>query len=104
MNYFNKKEAQEVYNKVFPLVKEEGTLIIKNQMGVNKTVNVDGYSKELQRHYYSQYRTIEEETKMLNRCGFHDISVVDIYPKEYNRWSNTHYYALVCKKISFKEG
>lgn len=34
--------------------------------------------------HYTQYRTIEEETEILNKCGFHDISMVQSFTRERN--------------------
>ena len=38
------------------------------------------------------------EIERLKNIGFKDVLVHDIYPSEANRWSDTHFYALVCKK------
>ncbi len=98
MNYFNKEEAKSIYEKVYNYLNDKKILIVKNQMGVDADVTVDGFSEELQTNYYSNYRYVKEEVKLLESIGFKDIEVVDIYPKEYNRWDDTHFYALVCKK------
>ncbi len=98
MNYFNKEEAISIYEKALYSLKEEGKLIVKNQMGIDDDVVVDGFSEELQTNYYSEYRHIDKEIELLKSIGFRNIEVVDIYPKEYNRWDNTHFYALVCEK------
>ncbi len=98
MNYFNKEEAISIYEKALYSLKEEGRLIVKNQMGIDDDVVVDGFSEELQTNYYSEYRHIDKEIELLKNIGFRNIEIVDIYPKEYNRWDNTHFYALVCEK------
>ena len=56
------------------------------------------FFKELQSYYFSYYRDLEKEKELLKEIGFKIKQVVDIYPKEYNRWNNTHFYAIVCEK------
>jgi len=99
MNYFNKEEAIIIYEKALYFLKEEGKLIVKNQMGIDDDVVVDGFSEELQTNYYSEYRHIDKEVALLKSVGFGKVDILDIYPKEYNRWNNTHFYALICKKV-----
>ncbi len=98
IQYFSVDESLNIYKKVFQYLEDDGILIIKNQFGVEDTVVVSGYSQELQRDYYAQYRTIEEESALLNKAGFKSIVPYDIYPKAFNRWENTHYYALLVTK------
>ncbi|KIP31853.1 methyltransferase [Francisella tularensis subsp. holarctica FSC022] len=98
MNFFNAQEAKYVYKKVLSMMHTNGVLIIKNQFGLNDNVVIDGYSEELKSNYYSEYRYIDGEINLLQKIGFNSIEKIDIYPKEYNRWSNTHFYALVCKR------
>ncbi len=99
MNYFNKDEANVIYKKAHKFLKLNGTLIIKNQMGITEDVTVNGYSKELNTNYYSNYRYIKNEIKLLEEVGFSFIKDFDIYPSEYNRWNNTHFYAITAKKV-----
>jgi cyclopropane fatty-acyl-phospholipid synthase-like methyltransferase len=94
MNYFSYDEAKELYKKIYDSF--EGTLIIKNQFGINEDVIVDKFSEELNSYYYSEYRYLQKEIKLLENIGFKIKEVVDIYPPEYNRWDNTHFYAIVC--------
>jgi len=51
---------------------------------------------ELKTNYYSEYRHIKKEMKMLQEAGFNSIDIIDIYSPEFNRWDNTHFYALIC--------
>ena len=73
-------------------------MIIKNQFGLHKDVTIDGFSEELQENYFAQYRFIDKEVRLLHDAGFGNVEIVDIYPKECNRWDNTHFYALVAEK------
>lgn len=98
MHYVNEIEAKSIYSKYFNYVSEQGKMIVKNQFGLHEDVTVDGFSEELQENYFSQYRYIDKEIRLLREVGFNNIEVVDIYPKECNRWDNTHFYALVAEK------
>jgi cyclopropane fatty-acyl-phospholipid synthase-like methyltransferase len=97
MNYFDSDEASYLYKKIINYLNENGTLIVKNQMVINKDVIINGYSEELKTNYYSEYRHIKKEMKMLQEAGFNSIDIIDIYPPEFNRWDNTHFYALICR-------
>lgn len=98
MNYFDSTESQTIYEKVYGFLRDGGTCIVKNQMGIEEDVIIDGYSEELKTNYYSEYRQVEKEIALLEKVGFSNIEKVDIYPPEYNRWTNTHFYALICHK------
>lgn len=96
MNYFSYEEAKELYKNIYNSF--NGVLIIKNQFGIKDDVIVDSYSEELDNYYYSEYRYIEKEKELLENIGFKIKNIVDIYPKEFNRWNNTHFFAIVCEK------
>ena len=98
MHYFNENEAIAIYNKFFPVLKNGGKIIIKNQFGVHEDVVVEGYSEEQKCNYYAQYRKIDKEVLCLKNIGYKNIQVYDIYPPECNRWENTHFYAIVAEK------
>ncbi|GBL04606.1 class I SAM-dependent methyltransferase [Glaciecola sp. KUL10] len=94
MNYFNEDEAKSIYANIKRYLKPTGQLIVKNQLGVHEDVTVAGFSEEIGSNYYSNYRHLDNEIKLLESCGFANVEVFDIYPAEYNRWENTHFYAL----------
>ena len=98
MNYFNKEEAICIYKQTISSLEDKGKLIVKNQMGIDNDIVIDGFSEELQTDYYSEYRHVDKEIALLKSIGFRNIELVDIYPEVYNRWDNTHFYALVCEK------
>jgi HAD superfamily phosphoserine phosphatase-like hydrolase len=97
MNFFNEVEAIKIYLKIKSFIKATGVFIVKHQMGIHQNVVVDGFSEELQENYFSEYRKHTREIELISNLGFDVIEVVDIYPSEFNRWENTHFYALVCK-------
>lgn len=98
MQYFNEDEARKVYQKYYNFVASKGKFIIKNQFGIKDDVTVSGYSEEQQSEYFSQYRHIDKEVDILKNIGLRNIEVIDVYPPEGNRWSNTHFYAIVAEK------
>lgn len=95
VSYFDEKEIIGLYRKYKSYLKPTGRLLIKNQFGVNDDVVVNGYSEELKMNYYSEYRHLDKEVEILKNVGYKDIQVIDIYPPEANRWTNTHFYAIV---------
>lgn len=108
MHYVNSTEAASIYTKLYRSLqkvenkgggeKESSILIVKQQFGVAGVVCVDGFSANLNTNYYSEYRTVEEEKILLSDAGFCVVEVVDIYPQEYNRFDNTHFYAIIAQK------
>ncbi len=98
MNYLDSAESQAIYIKAYGYLKEGGILVVKNQMGIEQDVIINGYSEELKTNYYSEYRQVDKEVALLNKVGFTNIEKIDIYPPEYNRWDNTHFYAFICHK------
>jgi len=98
MNYFSNEEAKYLYTQVATYLNKGGVLVVKNQFGINEDVIVNGYSEELKTNYYSEYRQVDKEMELLRSIGFNNIEKIDIYPPEYNRWDNTHFYALICTK------
>ena len=98
MQYFDEIEAKTIYEKYIDYLAPKGTMIVKNQFGIHDDVTVDGYSEELKKNYFSQYRHVDKEVLLLRDAGFTNVEVIDIYPKEYSRWGNTHFFALVAIK------
>jgi len=97
MNYFSFEEAKIIYERLFKRM-QKGIIIVKNQFATKEDVIIDGFSKELNSYYFSEYRHIDKEINLLKQIGFKVKDVVDIYPSEYNRWGNTHFYAIVGEK------
>jgi len=97
-HYFDSDESLLIYKKVYSMLEDNGTFILKNQFGIQKTKTVTS-SEELGDDYYAQYRELQFEIHRLKSIGFTNIEIVDIYPEEANRWDDTHFYALVCEKV-----
>lgn len=97
MHYFDEKESIKIYTEVFNNLPQDGIFIIKNQMGVDEDVLIT-HSDELNSDYFAQYRYVAKEIKNLETIGFTLVEKRDIYPSHYNRFTNTHFYALVLQK------
>ena len=98
VSYFNADEIISVYKKCYRLLHPKGMLIVKSQFGAKEDVVVSGFSQEIGTNYYSEYRHLTKEKSILLSVGFVDLHVFDIYPPEYNRWNNTHFYAITAKR------
>jgi len=98
LHYFNEEEAVRIYRKYYQYLKPGGKIIVKQQFGVNEDVTVSGFSQELHKQYYSQYRHLKKEMKIMKNTGFKNIEAHEVYPPEFNKWENTHYYAVVGEK------
>lgn len=98
VQYFSTDEIVKIYDKFYPYLKDNGKLIIKNQFGIKDDVLIAGYSEEIGTEYFSNYRMLSKEIQILEKTGFIKIDTFDIYPPKFNRWQNTHFYAIVCEK------
>lgn len=98
MHYFAEEEAVGIYKKYTDVLRGGGTLIVKNQFGINEDVTVSCYSEEQKSEYWSEYRHIEKEKRLLEGIGYKILEVCDIYPPKANRWPNTHFYAIAAEK------
>lgn len=98
MNYFSDSEAADIYRRVARWLKPGGKLIVKNQMGVEEDVVVDGLSQELGTQYYSEYRTPAHESRLIEGSGLAIVRQDDIYPDRLNRWPNTRFIALLADR------
>ena len=98
VQYLDEQEAINFYKKYIKYLKPAGKIIVKNQFGVKEDVTISGFSSEMNKNYYSQYRYINKEVEILENCGYRNPKVFDIYPPQCNRWDNTHFYAIVAEK------
>lgn len=95
MQYASIEEAMFIYKKYKNFLKEDGKLLIKQQFGVKDDVIINGYSEELKKNYYAEYRHLEKEIEMIKNAGYKNIQKFDIYPPEFNHWENTHFWGIV---------
>jgi len=96
-HYFNEREITMLYGNAYEYCSSGGLLIIKNQFAKMETKEIHG-SEQLGPNYYAQYRTVKSELNILEKCGFIVVGVFDIYKKNYNKWPDTHYKAIVASK------
>lgn len=96
INYFSKEDENNIYNNINNWLTKDGVLIVKNQCGQENEVIIDNWSKELETNYHARYPYYIEQKLLLE--NFFSVTIVDIYPPELNRWTNTHFYAFICKK------
>lgn len=94
VHYLGYVDANRLYAKCSQWLNPGGMIIIKSHFGIKEDVTVSSWSEELKSDYYSEYRAVDHELVLLKANGICNISVVDIYPPEGNRWTTTHNYAL----------
>lgn len=95
VQYFSELEISKIYKKYRNNLKTNGKIIIKGQFGLKGDVVISGFSDELKTNYYSEYRSLKKEINILKLSGFKSLKTFNIYPPEYNRWNNTHFFAIV---------
>ena len=54
-------------------------------------------SQELKSNYFAEYRTLKQETELLDSFGF-STRVEDILPEKFNRFENTKFHCIVAEK------
>lgn len=95
VNFLNIDDERELYERCRAMLNASGTFIVKNQCGIEGERIVDKHSAELGAHYHARYPAYQGQLELLSE--HFDVSVVDIYPPEINRWKDTHFYAFVCR-------
>lgn len=95
--YLSDEELVLLLQKVKNLMDLDSTFVIKNQWGIEEEVIVNKYSEQLDSIYYAKYRKLQDIINLTNSLGF-SCNIHDIYPQNFNNWTNTHEYALVLRK------
>lgn len=98
VNFLNVEDERALYERCQAMLSSNGTFIVKNQCGVEGERIVDQHSSELDAHYHARYPAYQSQLQLL--AEHFDVSAVDIYPPEINRWTDTHFYAFVCRHRS----
>ena len=91
------KDLIMIYENCYKMLKKGGVLLVSGQLGVNNTVTINNYSHELKSNYYAEYRTVKQETDLLDSVGC-STRVEDILPEKFNRFENTKFHCLVAEK------
>lgn len=87
-----------MYKNQLDMLVPGGILIVKSQFGIYEEVAFDGFSDGLGMDYTAVYPFINDEQAVLEKLF--SVDRIDPYPAEYNNWKNTHFYALVCRKLT----
>ncbi len=94
VNFLSMDDENRLYERCAQMLESHGTFIVKNQCGVEGELVVDKHSVELNAHYHARYPAYKSQFEQLSR--YFTVTLVDIYPSEINRWSDTHFFAFVC--------
>ncbi|CAN5142813.1 class I SAM-dependent methyltransferase [soil metagenome] len=94
--YFSEEDTKKIYAMCHKLLRDNGTLIVKHQCGVDEDVAIDNYSSAIGDNYYAVYKHVDTDKKLLEE--FYNVEVVDVYPPRLNPWPNTHFYGFIGKK------
>lgn len=97
MHFLDENDREIVYKKAFKYLKDNGTVYIRHQCGIDKDIDIDKYSEKIDDNYVAKYLKLKKEINMLKNI-FNKIEVIDIFPKRLNPWPNTHYYAFICQR------
>ena len=95
--YLSDNEFLNLLNKMYNLLKNDGTAIIKNQWGITEELEINKYSEDLKSIYYAKYRKLSAVRDIIESNGF-SCKIHDMYPEDMNEHKNTHEYALILKK------
>ena len=95
---FYKDDIIGIYKNTYEMIKPEGLFINRIHCGLTEDILVDGFSEELQRDYFAQFRQIDSEIELLREIGFKNIKKFDIFPDTLNVWKNSRHFILVCEK------
>ncbi len=98
VNFLDEDEEERLYGACSSMLESGGHFIVKNQCGIEEDVIVDSFSDELKAHYHARYPSVSSQLLRLSK--FFNVSVVDVYSSDINRWGNTHFYAFVCKHLA----
>jgi len=97
--YLCDKDVVLLYRKLKNCLKNGGKLLLKHQVSkleTNKEVN--GYSEKLYSKYMSIFRTILNDKKLLEESGFEVDNIVNPYPDNLNKWTDSCYKLYDCRK------
>lgn len=96
--FFTQKLIEGIYSTIFNSLKKGSKFLIRAHCGIEKDVEVNGYSEELECDYFAEYRQIDKEVGILRKIGFKEVTYTDELPDTINVWDNTRHYYIVCTK------
>lgn len=97
-NSLSDKDLEELYQKVYSWLDDDGVLIVKHQCSKGEQeLLVDKYSDELKAEYVAVYRTIRRDVSLLKRAGL-EVQIESPYTQEMSNWANTEYRAFIGRR------
>ena len=97
INYLDVDERRDLYARCADMLDAGGTLLVKAQLGVHETVEVDTVSEQVGGRYRAKYPHSDGEVALLDEA-FGAVAVTDPYPASFSRFDNTHFHHLVARK------
>jgi len=97
ITYLDVEDRRDLYRRAATMLAPGGALLVKAQLGVHETVDVDTVSEQLGEHRYrATYPHLEREVALLGEA-FGAVTVTDPYPASFSRFDNTHFHHLVAR-------
>jgi trans-aconitate methyltransferase len=97
INYLDAGERRDLYARCAAMLTAGGALLVKAQLGVHETVEVDTFSEQVGARYRAKYPHLDGEVALLDEA-FAGVTVTDPYPAAFSRFDNTHFHHLVARK------
>lgn len=91
------EDVRRIYENCYGMLKNGGWLLVSGQWGIEGKVVVDKFSEELQKQYFAEYRTMDEECNLLEQVGFRT-ELHKILPDSFNRFDNTKFMCIAAHK------
>lgn len=97
--YMQEDDLVKLYKKLKTSLKDGGKLLIKHQVSTCELdKEVASFSEKLNANYYSIFRTLKSDMKLLREGGFEIYDIIDPYPANFNKWPDTQYKMYICVK------
>jgi trans-aconitate methyltransferase len=96
INYLDVAERRDLYARCAGMLNPGGALLVKAQLGVRETVEVDTFSEQVGARYRAKYPHLDGEVALLDEA-FATVAVTDPYPASFSRFENTHFHHLVAR-------
>jgi SAM-dependent methyltransferase len=97
INFLEHSERGDLYSRCAEMLAPGGVLLVKAQLGVRETVEVDTFSEQVGTRYQAKYPQLDGEVVLLDE-RFAEVVVTDPYPASFSRFGNTHFHHLVARK------
>jgi trans-aconitate methyltransferase len=99
INYLDAGERADLYARCASMLAPGGALLVKAQLGIHETVEVDTVSEQVGGRYRAEYPHLAGEVAALETV-FADVAVTDPYPASFSRFDNTHFHHLIARKAA----